>query len=197
VTPGATSVARRIAEALEREGVEYAVGGAIACAYWSEPRATKDVDVNLFLDDRELDRVFAVLRAAGCELDEMNARATAVERGDFVARFGEMRVDIFLDSVPYHAEARRRRVRVHDLDGGSAWILSAEATCVFKMMFFRTKDLGDVENVVAKQGPSLDHAHVRAALVEMAGDADPRVRRWDEIVATFGHGRPPRAPFPG
>ena len=35
---GAADVAERLASALDSQGIEYAFGGAIALAFWGEPR---------------------------------------------------------------------------------------------------------------------------------------------------------------
>jgi hypothetical protein len=53
---------------------------------------------------------------------------------------------------------------------------------VFKLLFFRGKDVVDLERLVAVRD-ELDRAYVRRWIVDMMGDADERVRRWDEIVA--------------
>ncbi len=45
----------------------------------------------------------------------------------------------------------------------------------------------DLERLVAVR-PELDRAYVRGWIVEMMGEDDDRVRRWDEIVARFGPG---------
>lgn len=57
---------------------------------------------------------------------------------------------------------------------------------MFKLLFFRGKDIVDLERLVAVRGDRLDREYVRRWLVEMMGDDDDRVRRWDEIVARFG-----------
>jgi hypothetical protein len=67
---------------------------------------------------------------------------------------------------------------------GEASYLSAEATAVFKLLFFRNKDLVDIEKLVAVQGPLLDRAYVRRWLAEMMGDDDQRVAFWDRVCAT-------------
>lgn len=69
---------------------------------------------------------------------------------------------------------------------GEAWVVSAEALCVFKLLFFRPKDLVDVSNVIALQGAKLDRTYVRRWLVEMMGEDDERVRKWDELVRDYG-----------
>jgi len=53
---------------------------------------------------------------------------------------------------------------------------------VFKLMFFRRKDLADVEQIPRTQGAGFDHAWVRERLAEMYGSLDPRLSEWDALV---------------
>ncbi len=62
-------------------------------------------------------------------------------------------------------------------------VLSAEDLTVFKLLFFRGKDVVDVERLVAAQGNRLDRQYVRTWLVSCVGEGDERVRRWDTISA--------------
>jgi hypothetical protein len=173
--------ALRIAAALERAGISYALGGALAYGIWAVPRATVDVDVNVFLDASGLDAAFDALTQAGVEVDSAAARARNERDGMFVGRFGPFRVDVFTPSIEFSREAERTRVR-RVLDGRQAWFLSAEAIAVFKLLFFRGKDLVDLERLVALHA-ELDVAAVRRHIVSMMGDDDERVARWDRLVA--------------
>lgn len=92
---------------------------------------------------------------------------------------------MFVPSIPFSDEAARTRVSI-TVDGWTGTFLSAEAIAVFKMLFFRIKDLGDLAQLVAVRGDALDRGYVRRWLVDMMGEDDERVRRWDEIVARFG-----------
>jgi hypothetical protein len=49
---------------------------------------------------------------------------------------------------------------------------------------FAREDLVDLERLVAIR-PDLDSAYVRRWVVEMMGDGDARVQRWDEITKRF------------
>jgi hypothetical protein len=60
------------------------------------------------------------------------------------------------------------------------------AIAVFKLLFFRAKDLVDVERLVLVQQRDLDRAYVRGWLVDMMGPDDERVRAWDEIIGRAG-----------
>ena len=54
---------------------------------------------------------------------------------------------------------------------------------MFKLLFFRTKDLLDVERLVAVGGAAFDRAYVRRSLVDIVGADDERLPRWDRLVA--------------
>lgn len=57
-----------------------------------------------------------------------------------------------------------------------------EALAVFKMLFFRPKDLLDLERLLAV-APELDRPYVRNELVAMMGEDDVRVARWDALAS--------------
>jgi len=62
----AAEVARALADALQRQRLPYAIGGAIALGYDAAPRATVDVDINVFVaPESHLDRVLAAVAGAG------------------------------------------------------------------------------------------------------------------------------------
>ncbi len=169
----ALDVGLRLARELLRAGVPYALGanGLV--------RATADVDINVFVEPDRLDPVFDALERSGVAVDRERARAAAVAEGMFVAWHGPWRVDVFTPSIEFSWEASRTTFTV-DYEGEAVCFLSAEALAVFKLLFFRTKDLGDLEQLVALR-PDLDRGYVRAKIVEMLGDTDPRVQAWDAL----------------
>ena len=65
------------------------------------------------------------------------------------------------------------------------WFLSAEGLTVFKLLFFRGKDIVDLERLIAVRGRKLNAAYVRSWLVKMMGEDDPRTQTWDRLVAEF------------
>ena len=160
--------------------MSYAIGGALALAIAGVPRGTADVDVNVFVPEARVQEVIAVLSKLGIDFPAAAAEQ-AHREGMFVGRWDGMRIDVFLPSIPFAFEAERCRVRVTDDTGWSGWFLSAEALAVFKLLFFRGKDIVDLERLVAVR-PELDTAYVRRWIVDMMGDDDDRTRRWDDIV---------------
>ena len=54
-----------IEAALQTARIPHAFGGAIALAYYATPRATIDIDVNVFVESNRADDVLAALRRLG------------------------------------------------------------------------------------------------------------------------------------
>jgi hypothetical protein len=169
-------------DALEPSGLDYALGGAIAYSAWAEPRATRDVDLNLWLPPERLAEGLAVLEAAGVSFDRERVHAEAAERGMLVGRRGDYRIDVFVPSVPFYEEALRRRVRTR-VARRDTWVLSPETLAVFKMLFFRPKDLADIGRLVEIQRGRLDLDFVRRWLVDMLGADDERIESWDRLTS--------------
>jgi hypothetical protein len=181
----AFAIAARLAAALDAAVIPYAIGGAIAYGLWGDPRGTHDVDINLFVDHEGLEQALDVLERAGVTIDRAAARR-ADQEGDVLVGWCEgLRVDLFTPSIPFAWEASKTRVR---MEGplGPAFYLSAEATAIFKLLFFRSKDLVDLEKLVAVQGSDLDSGYVRRWMVDMMGEDDARVREWDRIMREHG-----------
>lgn len=177
-------VARLLADRLETAQIPYAIGGALAYAYWGVARGTHDVDINLFIPPEQLAEALDVLIPAGLMIDRAAALASAEERGDARGFVGDVPVDVFVDSIPLHEEAARRVVTVSLFDR-SIRILSAEDLVVLKLLFFRGKDIVDIERLLVLQGERLDRTYVRRWLVDSVGEEDERVEKWDQLCTTF------------
>lgn len=184
----AAEVARAVADVLDRHGLPYAIGGAIALGFYAPPRATVDVDVNVFVSpEEELDDLLAVLGDAGFvpdgDLDRL--RRSAVEEGQFRGAIRGLRVDVFVPAIPFYGLMQERRREVVLL-GRPLWILAPEDLAVLKLMFFRRKDLADVEAIFRDQGASVDRDRVRRALIELVGEEDPRLEALKDIERDVG-----------
>jgi len=68
------------------------------------------------------------------------------------------------------------------LGGRPISILSAEDLALFKLLFFRSKDLADVDRLVNFAGGELDRHYIRRWLLELVGEDDERVRAWDSMI---------------
>jgi hypothetical protein len=176
----ASEVAERLAKELNVRGYEYALGGAIALSFWASPRGTMDVDLTLFLSPEQPAEVVWQLSEIGCEVSATEAAVSLREHGFCRCQYASYRVDVFVPKIPFYELARQRRRNVL-LGNERVMVWDAETLSVFKMMFFRRKDIADVEQILQNQ-PPLDRAWVREQLVDMYGARDARVAQWDELV---------------
>lgn len=174
--------ARRLARELDARGVDYAVGGAVAFGFWGMPRGTLDVDLTLYMSPDDPDAAIGLLRDLGCSVDAVAALTTLVEHGFCTATLVNLRVDVFLPIVDFYAVARGRRRQV-DLEGVPVMIWDAETLVIFKLMFFRDKDLVDIAQIMRTQSGRLDSGWITTRLVDLFGARDPRVARWHELLA--------------
>jgi len=183
----ASKIAREIAAAIELAGCDYAIGGAIALGFWGRPRSTLDVDLTLFLPPHEIAACVRLLQTVGCDFSADEAARSLTDHGYCQVEFGGGRIDVFLPLIPFYDEARQRRQTVA-IAGQRLMVWDAETLCVFKMMFFRRKDLADVEEILRVQGHRLERGWVERQIVGIYGPRDPRVARWGELVQETGAG---------
>src|SRR5687767_6167256 len=94
-------VAIQLARRFDGAGIDYAVGGALAYALYGVPRATKDVDINVFVPDDRLPAVLDVLDGMGATFERQEAVNKARSDGMFIAWMGTVRLDVFTPSIPF------------------------------------------------------------------------------------------------
>lgn len=169
-----------IAGAFEDDAIPFAFGGAIAFAYYGEPRATVDVDVNVFVEPAS----FALVRGA---LARIGVPATAADErlvlrdGRARLRWGITPIDLFFayDAFHFHAARRIRRV---PFGSDVIPILAAEDLLVCKVVFDRTKDWIDIDQMLFLTAGALDLDDVRRWLVAIVGPDDARLERFESAV---------------
>ncbi len=159
-------------------GVPHAFGGAIALAYCTgEPRATIDLDINVFVSvadvRRVLDALPAQVRWTQSNLDEI------IAVGQTRAWWQNTPVDLFFDTHPFHHVAAARVRQVPFLDEHIP-VLDCTTLAVFKVFFNRTKDWADVEAMA--QVDQVDLVAVSAFVSDLLGADDERLVRLGEVV---------------
>ena len=166
---------------LRAAGIDHAVGGALALGFYAEPRGTLDVDLNIFVDADAPGEALDVLSAGGIALDRDHAIAVIASRGDLFLRHRGCRLDLFFNSIPFHASASRRTREVYLL-GVRLPILAPEDLIVLKLLFNRHKDIVDIERIAVAVGPALDWSYVRRWLIECVGEDDARMATLNTLL---------------
>ncbi len=168
----APEAAAWIADRLDEDGIDYAIGGALALIAWGAPRSTADVDISVFVDKREIDRVLAALERAGVMVPADAAKE--VERiAMFRGLLGRIPVDVFLSAHPHQHAMRERRRLMELTEGDERWFVSAEDLVVLKLLYARPKDELDLERLLAVR-TELDLGYVEEWLARMLPAGDRR-----------------------
>jgi hypothetical protein len=156
---------------LRDAGIPHAFGGALALAYHViEPRATRDIDVNLFVSEDRVREMFDVLPV---EIQWSESDLERVERDGQVRLFWDgTPVDVFFATHPFHLRAGEHAQQV-PFDGTTMPVLGATELTVFKAFFDRTKDWADIEAMI-DAGTVDIHAAI-GWLVDLLGGDDHRV----------------------
>ena len=176
--------------ALERAGIQHAVGGALALAYHvAEARATRDIDLNVAADPDDPRALFEVLPAGvpWSERDVRTVRDTGQVRLLWPHPDGQppIPLDLFFPQSEFHHQVNQRAEWVAMLDAVVP-IVSATDLMVFKMLFDRRKDWADIEELLRYGKVDVDAA--RAALTDVVGADDVRQSKLDEILSELFSG---------
>lgn len=171
--------------ALAGAGISCEIGGALALGYHvDDPRATRDIDINVGLDKREAERALAALPAEVPVEDRHRAA---------IARDGQVRImwpvdgaaalplDLFFAEHEFHRLVHERAMTVPMRDE-AVRILSATDLTVFKALFNRPKDWIDIQTMLDAHDSSVDLAEAARWVGQIVGGDDERTRRLHELT---------------
>jgi hypothetical protein len=166
------SVAVAVSRDLTRAGIAHALSGALAMAAHGYVRATADVDILVVTSSLRIPEVFEIVRRQGFAGEDRDLISSLRERYVATLRAGTKSVEILVPVLPYHGTILSRS-RLLDIDGVPVPVVSLEDLVVLKMLWHRTKDVADVEALVAIPA-SLDQAWIETTLRGMLPEGDPR-----------------------
>lgn len=171
--------------AFTRANVPHAFGGAIAFAYHAEPRATRDIDVNVFVPPEGAAEALRALEAIGVTIDLDRDCDRARRDSQLRVRWGPVPVDLFFSTLDFHEEIRGRIRRVPFAEIEIP-ILSAEDLAICKVAFDREKDWVDLRELLQIQGAGFQAAYTLRWLDEILGADDQRTRRFRNLLEQSG-----------
>ncbi len=162
--------------------IPHAFGGALALAYYAEPRSTIDIDLNVFVAPDEFETVAAPLLGLGVAVDDPSLEQLIRRDGQARVMWEATPIDLFFSYDAFHKAAGAARHRVPFADD-TIPILSADHLVVCKVIFNRPKDWVDIDAMLAA-GTDINSAEVLRWVGRIAGDEDPR---YDRIAALISH----------
>ena len=157
-----------------------AFGGALALAYYAEPRATIDIDLNVFVAADRFPEVAEPLAGLGVGVDAPGVAERVQRDGQVRVWWDATPLDLFFAYDAFH-DAAAVACRSVPFAEGRIPVLSAEHLTVCKVVFDRPKDWVDIEAII-ELGTAVDVAEVLRWVGRLAGDDD---RRYERIAAVL------------
>ncbi len=162
-----------IHDALTDVSLPHAFGGAIALAYCvEEPRGTRDLDVNIFIDAAEAKSVLTSL-PKGVRVRKKDI-ATVERDGQARLDWDGTPIDVFLNNIPLHDAVAASVVWVQ-LEGRDVPVLDCASLVIFKAFFDRTKDWADIEAIAVATPEDIEDA--TTTIADLVGKDDPAIEK--------------------
>lgn len=183
--PSLAEKVARIETALRRAGIPHAFGGAIALAYYATPRATIDIDVNVFVASERADDVIAALARIGAEGPSEGEWVRLRRDGQARIRWGSTPIDLFFSYDAFHDACMERRRTYPFGRRDTIHVLAPEDLVVFKAIFDREKDWRDIAELVFAMEEELDGEWILDWLLRIVGGGDERFQRCEAALRAW------------
>ena len=138
--------------AFNEHNVKYLVVGGYAVGFHSEPRATKDLDIYIRVDEENSHAVFRALASFGAPLSGLSTADFRDGKSFFIMGFPPERIDVLqeIDGVTFDA-CWDSRISAIVNDNLEIPVISAKHLIANKLAAGRPRDLLDVEDILEAQ----------------------------------------------
>jgi hypothetical protein len=172
-------------ELLDSAGVPHQFGGALALAWYRNPRATTDIDVNLTLPPEAAAPILELLTRLGVTVGPEDRAVIAVD-GQARLNWDGTYLDVFFATTDLHLEMAEcaRTVRFGPVD---IPILAPEHLIVCKAIFDRPKDWLDIEETL-RWGTEVDVARTLRWVGDFLGPDSEQYARLAGLLAAEAAG---------
>lgn len=142
--------------------------GGVAASFLGRPRATRDIDALVLLDQNEWSGFLVTAQAFGFRPRVSDALNFATQARVLLVRHepSSIDVDITFGALKFEEETVRRSV-ITDIAGIRVPLATPEDLIIMKAVAHRPRDLADIESILAAR-PALDLQRVRRWVREFA-----------------------------
>ncbi len=171
--------------ALNAAGIPHAIGGAISYGFHTLPRGTTDIDIDVFLPPERGPEVLQALESADVRTSHIPNPIEEIETtGQIRTLVRETYVDLFFSHHAYFELCDKRAITV-PFEGFEIRVLQVEDITNFKVMFNRSRDWVDIEQMLFSTVDRFDIEYSMLWRSEMLGADDSRLGRLREMYGTI------------
>ncbi len=166
-------------ESFLKAKLPHAFGGAIAVAYYGEPRMTKDIDINVFIPSKHWRKMSEALDPLGLDiaLEDRDLR----NQEDLRLEWEGTSLHLFFSCDPLH-EQMEDQVRTVPFANRMIPLVAPEHLVIRKAVLDRTRDWLDIEQIIIGSHP-LDLEEVENWMERLMGLDDVRRTKLQKIRA--------------
>jgi hypothetical protein len=162
-----------ILSVLDRAGIEYMIGGAVAAWAWGEPRSTQDLDMVIHLRKEKIQRLSKELERVEIYLPPEVILETVQEtRSDLpinaIHGASGYKAEMFLlrETDEFRKLAFQRRVKVDfGSEVGEVFVHTPEDLIIYKMLYYslshQTKHIRDIGAIIGTMMDRLDYEYIQ------------------------------------
>jgi hypothetical protein len=172
-----------LSSAFDQAEIPYSFGGALALGYYTVPRMTRDIDINIYLTIDHADRALELLAELGADRPSKTQLGRLQEIGQVEKLYWEQTpLDLFFSNLDFHDSCEQRK-RQERLQGESIDILSAEDLMICKVVFGRPKDFVDIDGMLETLADELDVAYLDRWTRDLLGVDHANYSELSELLA--------------
>lgn len=177
-------VSKKILTLLEKHQFDYLIIGGLAVSIVGEARMTLDLDILIFIERQEIERLLKIVRKDGFAFDRKTLDEDITLRGIFKLSYDNLHVDFICGAMPFELEALKRKQTI-SLYGMKIPFPTPEDLILFKLIPGREKDLFDAKGIFIRHRGKLDLDYLRKWAAVISADLqDHRTsRRLEELIA--------------
>jgi hypothetical protein len=164
---------KMILSILEKAGIDYMLGGAVAVWRWGEPRSTQDIDIVIHLGIKQINLLSSELEKIDIYLPPdiilENLYETRVDLPiNAIHGASGYKAEMFLvrDEDELRKSAFQRRIKVDfGLDIGEVYVHSPEDLIIYKLLYYslsqQTKHIRDIGSIIKTMDKRLDYDYIQ------------------------------------
>lgn len=184
LVPDLVAGVREMVAAFEALKVANALVGGVATAYRSRPRSTRDIDFIVQVPQLTLPRLLDDLERRGFEFDLHTVIRQYVQEHMTVLSYRGIRIDWLKPLIAIYQHVIDR-AKSEEWLGTHVRVASPEGLILMKLLAFRDQDQIDITNLLAANRGQLDLDFIRQEWATVGEPDDPRMLRFDEMVANY------------